>query len=151
MHCHLDLKGLEIMYISLALGLLSCLDAVRISLKVRRVIMYSCMSYLFINCYAALLRTSDTSQLNLIELVLRKHAHVSLILGSEFILILITKTIIFSILQEVIRTLNRMIEGGSARHRRTATRRSDAYIYVPDRPRSPENARPGIKRVKFTE
>ena len=147
MHCHIDLNSYEILCFSISIGILSSLDALRISFKMRRVIMFSCISYFFLNCYAALLRASDTIQLNLLELILRKEIHPTIILGSEFLLILITKTIVFSLFQEIIRSLNRMIDDRSASRRSTARK----YIYVPDSHDSPNSKRSNLKRVKFSK
>ena len=150
-HCQLDIDSNTILFISLSLGILSCLDVIEFSAKARRVLLFSCLSYFFITCYCALLKTSDVTQLNLLEAILRRELHPSIILGSEFLLILVTKTIIFSLFHSIIRTLNRLIDGRPSRRSRSA-QRSQAYIYVPDsqNPRQTQS-RPGIKRVKFSE
>ena len=126
-HCHVELPGREILYIAIALGLLSCLDAVTFSSKIRRVIVFSCVSYLLMNVYAGLLQTSSTTQLNLIEILLRKQLNVGIIVTSEFLLILITKTILYSLFQEIIKCLYRMIVG---RPTKPPTKRRS--IYAPD-------------------
>ena len=150
-HCQLDIDSTTILCISISLGILSCLDAVEFSSKARRALVFSCLSYFFITCYCALLKTSDATQLNLLEVILRREVHPSIILGSEFLLILVTKTIIFSLFHSIIRALNRLIDGRPSRRSRS-NRRSQAYIYVPDSQNPQENqARPGIKRVKFSE
>ena len=150
-HCHIDIDSTTILCISLSLALLSCLDAVEISMKARRVLMFTCLSYFFLTCYAALLKTSDPSQLNLLESILRREVHPSIILGSEFLLILVTKTILFSLFHSIIRALNSLIDGRPQRRSRTS-RRPQTYIYVPDSQRPQENpVQAGVKRVKFSE
>ena len=147
-HTYIELDGLELLYISLAIGFLSCLDAVRISKKVRRILVFTCVSYVFMNAYAALLRISDQNQLNLLESLLRKKLNFGIILGSEFLLILVTKTILYSVFQEIIKTLYRMITGPIPQ--RVWARRGD-YIYAPktaDRRNRPQKS--SLKNVRFS-
>ena len=132
------------------MGLISCIDAVHISTKIRRIVMFSAITYLFVHAYAGLLRSSNQNQLNLLEAVLRKKVNVFVILGSEFVLLLLTKTVIFSLFHEIVKTLYRMVTG---RPTRRAARRRETYIYVPNDRRHPSPVRknPAGKRVKFAE
>ena len=114
--CTVHMHAREIFYISLAMGLLSCIDCDIFTVKIRRIFVFSTLCYIFISFYQQMLRYASTTQLNILEILLRRHINVSLILASEFILILVMKSIIFCLAHKIVSNLHYLMAGRRTRN-----------------------------------
>ena len=110
-YCVVDLHSKEILAFSIALGILTGLEVVSFTTKIRRVVVYSTLCYIFLKVYAALLRVANPSQLNLFEILFRTRIPAIMLLCGEYILILITKACVYSLTHEIIRNLYYLIGG----------------------------------------
>ena len=75
--CDLDLRSSEIFTISVALGVLTGLNVVSISTKIRRIMIYSTLAFVFLRIYSVLLISASQTQVNLLELFFRYHLDAS--------------------------------------------------------------------------
>ena len=139
--CHIDLQTPVILSISIALGLLTGLNVLSVSTKLRRLIIYSTIAFILLRIYSALLKSASYTQINLLEVLLRDKIDASIIFTSEFITILITKSALSCIFHEIIRNLYYLIGGKRNVKVRMYPRRSRKFS-------APE--RPSPKKVRFS-
>ena len=139
--CYVDLQSGGILSISIALGILTGLNVVKISTKLRRLVVYTTIAFILLQIYSALLQSASYTQVNLLEILLRDRINASVIFTSEFVALLITKATLSCIFHEIIRNLYYLIGGKRSVKVRMYPRRSRKSS-------APEN--PSPKKVRFS-